>query len=112
MKNRSLDPFGFLLLLCTCPSFEVADRLATEVVSNSLAACVNILNNLLSVYRWQGKIEKEQEHLLLIKTHRDCYPQLELTIKQLHPYEVPEIITIPINHGSSEYLEWLKKCLE
>jgi|688.fasta_scaffold316587_2 periplasmic divalent cation tolerance protein len=109
---ENCEELGFLLLLCTCPSQEIAENLAKQVVSNSLAGCVNILPNLLSVYQWQGKIEQQQEYLLLIKTHRDSYSSLEQLLKNKHPYQVPEIITIPINNGSSEYLAWLKQCLK
>jgi periplasmic divalent cation tolerance protein len=102
----------FLLLLCTCPSEVVALEIATQVISNSLGGCVNILPNLYSIYRWQGKIEKERENLLLIKTNRGSYAQLETLIKKLHPYQIPEIITIPICDGSLEYFTWLRQCLK
>lgn len=112
LSMDQIETEGFLLLFCTCPNQAVADDLATQVISNSLAGCVNILSNLLSVYSWQDKIIKEQEYLLIIKTHRDYYPQIEKLIKKIHPYQVPEIITIPINHGSLEYLTWLRQCLK
>jgi periplasmic divalent cation tolerance protein len=103
---------NFILILTTCPNEDSAQEIASEVISNSLAGCVNILANLLSIYRWQGRVEKNQEHLLMIKTHIDYYPQVEQLLKQIHPYEVPEIIAIPINRGSTEYLSWLKQCLK
>lgn len=102
----------FLLLFCTCPNQEVAENLATQVISNSLAGCVNILPHLQSIYRWQGEIVKEQEQLLIIKTHKDCYPQLEQLIKEIHPYQIPEIVAIPLEYGSLEYLTWLKHSLK
>lgn len=110
--DDQIETEGFLLLFCTCPNQIVAEDLATQVISNSLAGCVNILPNLLSVYSWQDKIIREQEYLLIIKTHRDYYPQIEKFIKKTHPYQVPEIIAIPINHGSLEYLTWLRQCLK
>jgi periplasmic divalent cation tolerance protein len=103
---------NFILILTTCPSEDSAQEIASEVISNCLAGCVNILTNLLSIYRWQGKVEKTQEYLLMIKTHIDYYPQVEQLLKQIHPYQVPEIIAIPINRGSTEYLTWLEQCLK
>jgi periplasmic divalent cation tolerance protein len=108
---ESTEQDGFLLVLTTCPNQETAEQIALEVISNYSAACVNILPGLLSLYRWQGKIEKDQEHLLIIKTHKVKYPVVAKRIREIHPYQVPEIIAISINQGSSEYLAWLKQCL-
>lgn len=99
----------FITVFCTCPNEKVADDIGTQVISNSLAGCVNILPNVTSIYRWQGKIEKEKEYLLVLKTTKNCYPSLEKLIIKLHPYQVPEIIALSINYASLEYLEWLKQ---
>ena len=99
------------LILCTCPSAEVAENLARHLVAERLAACVNILPGVRSVYLWQGEIEAAQEQLLLIKSAQSQYAAIELAIKTLHPYQVPEIIALPIEQGSAEYLQWIDSCL-
>jgi periplasmic divalent cation tolerance protein len=99
----------FLLVYCTCPDLPTAEQLASQVIGHNVAACVNILPNLISIYRWQGKIEKQQEYLLLIKLQCTQYTQLEKLLKSMHPYQVPEIIAVPITHGLPEYLAWLRK---
>lgn len=99
------------LLFCTCPDAEVAERIAGQLVGEGLAACVNILPGVRSVYQWQGVIESAQEHLLLIKTQSAGYPLVEQAIKALHPYDVPEIIAVAIERGSTDYLQWIDSCL-
>jgi periplasmic divalent cation tolerance protein len=96
-----------LLVLCTCPDMPVAERLAALLVEGGHAACVNIVPGLTSIYRWQGKIEQGNEVLLLIKTRRDRYPELERQLHAAHPYELPEIIAVPIDAGLSGYLAWI-----
>ncbi|NJM12108.1 MAG: divalent-cation tolerance protein CutA [Synechococcaceae cyanobacterium SM1_2_3] len=96
-----------LLILCTCPDPATAERIAQTVVSERLAACVNIVPGLTSIYRWQGQIEHQSELLLLIKTREAIYPLLETRIRELHPYETPEIISLSILAGSAPYLDWL-----
>ena len=96
-----------LLILCTCPDPATAERIAETLVGERLAACVNIMPGLTSVYRWQGKIEHDSELLLLIKTREAIYSLLEARIGELHPYQVPEIIALPILTGSTPYLDWL-----
>jgi periplasmic divalent cation tolerance protein len=99
----------FLIVYCTCPDLTTAEQLASQVISHNVAACVNILPNLISIYRWQGKIERQQEYLLLIKLQSAQYPQLEKLLKSMHPYQVPEIIAVPITHGLPEYFTWLRE---
>ncbi|MDT4288102.1 divalent-cation tolerance protein CutA [Methylomonas sp. MO1] len=101
----------YQLILCTCPDAEVADKLSRELISQKLAACVNILPGVRSVYEWQGEIETAQEHLLLIKSHQDRYAAIEATLKSLHPYQLPEIIAVAIESGSLDYLKWIDSCL-
>jgi len=96
-----------LLVLTNCPDEEVANAIALAVVEEKLAACVNILPRVQSVYRWQGTVESASEIPLLIKTTAAAYPALELRIAELHPYAVPEIIALPITHGLPAYLNWL-----
>ncbi len=99
------------LIFCTCPDAEVAERIASHLVGENLAACVNILPGLRSVYRWQGEIESAQEHLLLIKSPTAAYDAVEAAIKALHPYQLPEIIAVAIECGSPDYLKWIDSCL-
>jgi periplasmic divalent cation tolerance protein len=96
-----------LLVLTNCPDLGTADRIALVLVENGLAACVNRLAPVESTYRWQGAIERALEHPLLIKTTRERYGELEQAIRALHPYEVPEIIAVPIVAGFSAYLRWV-----
>lgn len=97
-----------LLVLTNCPDDGVAEAIASALVNARLAACVNILPPARSVYRWQGKVESADEVPLLIKTTRERYAAVEVEIRSLHPYEVPEIIAIPIDHGLPAYLQWVR----
>lgn len=96
-----------LLVLTNCPADEIADRIARTLVEQGLAACVNRLAPAASIYRWKGAIERATETPLLIKTTRERYSEVEQVIRALHPYEVPEIIAIPIERGFGPYLRWL-----
>lgn len=97
----------YLKVLCTVPDSVTAERIAARLVSAKLAACVNIVAGIESVYEWQGKIERSHELLLIIKTQTACYAQLEARLVELHPYDTPEIIATPITHGLSDYLDWV-----
>lgn len=96
-----------LLILCNLPDRASAEQLAHTLIARHHAACVNILASATSVYRWQGAIETAQEIPLLIKTTEDRYFELEATIRELHPYQLPEIIALPISKGLPAYLDWL-----
>jgi periplasmic divalent cation tolerance protein len=96
------------LLLCTCPDSEVAATLAEALVENKLAACVNILPAIQSVFAWEGKVQREPEVLLLIKSRRTVYTQIETFISQQHPYDVPELIAFDIREGLPQYLQWIE----
>ncbi|HEX6735731.1 MAG TPA: divalent-cation tolerance protein CutA [Azonexus sp.] len=99
-----MDP---LLLITNCPDEAVANAIALAVVEEKLAACVNLLPRVQSVYRWQGAVESASEIPLLIKTTAARYAALEARIRALHPYAVPEIIAVPITRGLPAYLNWL-----
>ncbi|MGD8567701.1 MAG: divalent-cation tolerance protein CutA [Gammaproteobacteria bacterium] len=99
------------IVLSTCPSQEVAESIAAKLVENKLAACVNIVPGLTSVYEWQGKVETDREHLLIAKTVSSAYQAVENTILDSHPYELPEIVSIPINNGLANYLSWIDDCI-
>ena len=96
-----------LLVLCTCPDAASAARIAETLVAERLAACVTRLPGARSVYRWQGAIEQADEVQLLIKTTRACFEPLRARLAALHPYEVPEILALPIEAGHAPYLDWL-----
>lgn len=96
-----------LLVLTNCPDADCAERIARALVDARLAACVNILAPARSVYRWQGAVEQADEVPLLIKTTAGRYAALEAAIRQHHPYEVPEIVALPIDRGLPAYLQWL-----
>ena len=96
-----------LLVLTNLPDRAAAERIAHSLVTQGVAACVNVLAECASVYRWQGKVEHASEVTLLIKTSRAAYPQLESALRKLHPYELPEIIALPVSAGLPEYLNWV-----
>jgi len=96
-----------LLVLTNLPERAAAERLADALVEQRVAACVNILAPCRSVYRWQGAVRHDEEHPLLIKTSADRYPALEAAIRAGHPYELPEIIAVPIERGLQAYLDWV-----
>ena len=98
-----------LLILTNCPDEATAERIARTLVEQRLAACVNRLAPAQSIYRWQGAIEVAVEVPLLIKTTRERYPEMETTIRALHPYSVPEIIAVPIAAGYAPYLRWVEE---
>lgn len=95
---------------CTCPDALTAERLASVLVDEGLAACVNIIPGILSIYRWQGAVTRDSEVLLLIKTVGARLPALKDRIKQLHPYAVPELIAQPVSEGLPDYLDWVSTC--
>lgn len=102
----------YRLVITTCPNIEVAESLADILVRERLAACVNILPAGHSVYVWQGKVEHESEHVLLIKSRRDRLAALEIRLMEVHPYELPELIAVPIEDGLSSYLSWIDSQLD
>jgi periplasmic divalent cation tolerance protein len=103
-------PTPLLLLLCTVPDRETAKHLAGMLVEQGLAACVNISSPITSIYRWQGKTEQSEEFQLVIKTTKDRYPACESALLAEHPYELPEIIAVPVEQGLDGYLNWVKRC--
>jgi periplasmic divalent cation tolerance protein len=96
-----------IVIFNTCASSEEAARLARMLVERRLAACVNILPPIRSIYRWQGKIEDATEWLLIIKTSRPRFEELSEALRAAHSYDVPEILALPIVAGSPAYLDWL-----
>lgn len=101
---------GELVAFVTCPP-DKAEGLASSIVENRLAACVNIISNITSIYTWEGKLNLDKESLLIIKTNCKSYDAFEKMVKELHPYDLPEIICLPVEAGSAAYLDWLNQSL-
>lgn len=106
LRDRATDEA--LVVITTVEKAQDGEQIARQLVERQLAACVQVSAPIVSTYRWQGRVEQEREHLLLIKTTRAAYAELEAALKQLHPYQTPEIIALPVVNGSAEYLAWLK----
>ena len=98
-----------LVVLTNLPDRGAAVKLAQELVERRLAACVNVLGECTSIYRWKGEIENTQEVPVLIKTRASLYDELEAAIAGMHPYEVPEIIAVPVVRGFADYLDWVSE---
>lgn len=98
---------SYVIVLCTCADASVALNLARRLVDTRLAACVNILPGVTSVYAWEDKVESSAEHLLVIKTEAELFFGVQEFIKQNHSYELPEVIAVPILHGLPDYLKWI-----
>ena len=104
---------GSRIVLVTCGTIIEARRIANKVVRKRLAACVNIvLGPIQSIYRWKGKVQSEREVLIVIKTTVKRLVELEKEVKQLHSYDVPEFVVVPISAGSPEYLAWLEESVK
>ena len=102
----------FIQVITTTAQREDAEKIAEVLVEKRLAACVQIIGPIRSIYRWKGNIEREKEWQCLIKTRRDLFDEVEQAIRAIHPYETPEIIALPIIKGSTDYLAWLQEELE
>jgi periplasmic divalent cation tolerance protein len=105
--SASLPSSEYSACITTVSKDEIAQKLAHSIVASRLAACVNIIPNVRSVYEWQSKIQEDEELILMIKTRREYVPQLIEFVKKNHPYEVPELIELPINSGNQDYLNWI-----
>ena len=97
------------LVLSTVDDEQEAARLANVLVEERLAACVNIVPGLTSIYRWEGEVQREQEYLMVVKTSEDRLEELEFRLADLHPYDTPEIVSIPVVSGNEAYLEWVRE---
>lgn len=102
----------FAVILITAPNTETAERIARELVEQRLAACCNVVTGLRSIYRWKGEICTDPEVLLIVKSRVDCFEKITVSVKALHPYEVPEIISLAITNGQPDYLKWLADSLD
>ena len=99
----------FIVVFVTVGSAAEAERLAVALVEERLAACVNRVHGIHSVYRWEGKVEQSEEELLVIKTRQELFAALEKRVRELHSYSVPEIIALPLIEGNEAYLKWLQE---
>jgi periplasmic divalent cation tolerance protein len=97
------------IVLTTCGSEEEANRIAYSLVDNRLAACVNVISQVKSIYRWQDKVESSWEWVLLVKTTVENFPEVRDAIRGLHSYELPECVAVAIDDGSAAYLEWIDR---
>ena len=96
-----------LICFCTCPDAETAERIANALVDERLAACINILPGVRSVYRWQDEVECSDEVLMLVKTMRDHFERVKTRLLELHPYELPEVLAVDTDHAHPDYLAWV-----
>ena len=103
-------PTSALLIFCSCPNHECAEEIASILLEKRLAACISISSPVTSLYEWQGELQKESEVMLYIKTTQQCYQALETCLESEHPYELPEIIAVPVERGLPGYLNWLNEC--
>jgi periplasmic divalent cation tolerance protein len=101
-----------IVVLSTCDSEEQAERVARALVEQRLAACVNILPGVRSIYRWKGQVEDASEWLLVIKSRRGLMDQLRAAISKIHTYEIPELLALPVVEGAENYLAWLDRELD
>ena len=102
-------PSEEIVVFITASSEEEAARIAASLVEEKLAACVNIIRNIRSIYSWKGKVCDDAEVLMIVKTQRSLFNSLKGRVKELHSYEVPEIIALPIVDGSEDYLKWIRE---
>ena len=105
-KIVKYQPGEVLLVLVTCPP-GIVDSIALNLLESELASCINIIPLVKSLYRWQGKVQQDNESLMLIKCSADSYRQLEKRILDIHPYELPEIIIVSVSGGLPDYLDWV-----
>ena len=98
-----------IAIFVTADDVELARRIAEELVEHRLVACVNIVPGIESIYRWQGAIQRDREVLMIMKTSGHRFAEVEAKVKELHTYQVPEVIAVPIDRGSQEYLNWLQE---
>jgi periplasmic divalent cation tolerance protein len=106
------DPNTVLLCYCTCPDAASAQRVADALVSEALAACVNRVPGIQSTYRWEGKVTTDSEELLLIKTTAERFDALKTRVLALHPYDLPEVIAVPVGQAHVPYLDWVRDAVK
>jgi periplasmic divalent cation tolerance protein len=102
------EPFEFCVVLVTCSGKEEAERISESLVARGLAACVNVLPGCVSIYRWEGEVQHDKEALMIIKSRRSRFAELEACVRELHSYDVPEVIAVDLSAASRGYLNFLE----
>lgn len=105
------DEDSFMLVMVTAPNMMCGKQMSIDLVRDKLAACVNIVDSVHSVYRWKEEVQEDTECLMIIKTLRSQFENLKAAVLAKHPYDCPEVIMIPIVDGYSEYLKWIRECV-
>ena len=100
------------VILTTCPDETSAKSIAKALIQKKLAACVKIIPQVQSIYYWDNEVVEQHEHQLMIMTRDNCFDEIKDLLKEIHPYDVPEIISLSIHHGSKEYLNWIKEYVQ
>ena len=103
---------SYIIVLMTAPDKDEAKKIVHILLEEKLIACANIIDAVSSFFRWKGKIDEEKEVLVIMKSHKNLFKNISTRILELHSYDVPEILAVPIRDGSSSYLDWMKSCLE
>ncbi|XP_048203920.1 protein CutA isoform X1 [Perognathus longimembris pacificus] len=111
-SGSSYVPGSVSAAFVSCPNEKVAKEIARAVVEKRLAACVNLIPQITSIYEWKGKIEEDSEVLMMIKTQSSLVPALTDYVRSVHPYEVAEVIALPVEQGNSPYLHWVRQVTE
>ena len=101
------DKIEYIVVLITTSSLDEAKSIGSSLINNKLAACTNVISSVESIFKWQGEVCNEKEAMLIVKTRKDIFNDLQSKVKELHSYDVPEIIALPILDGNSDYLKWL-----
>ncbi|MBA7626227.1 Divalent-cation tolerance protein CutA [subsurface metagenome] len=107
-----MEEFTYIVLFITAANDEEAQQISRVLLEQKKAACVNIIPKVKSLFWWEGKIDSEQENLLIVKTKASLLPEIIKLVKQVHSYTVPEIIALPIVGGNQDYLDWIEKSVE
>ena len=97
-----------IVILVTAKNVREANKIASKLIEGKLIACANVVKGISSIFRWQGKVDKAKETLLILKSKKSCFPKIVKMVKKYHSYDVPEIIALPITDGSKDYLNWIK----
>ncbi|CDO65767.1 cutA, putative [Plasmodium reichenowi] len=111
-SNMEKHDSPFIAVYVTTPSKEVAEKISYVLLEEKLVSCVNIIPGILSLYHWKGEIAKDNEVLMMIKTKKHLFDEIVKLVKSNHPYEIPEVIAVPIEHGSKDYLDWVNNSVK
>ncbi|CAA9991289.1 cutA homologue, putative [Plasmodium knowlesi strain H] len=110
--SKMEESTDFIAVYVTAPGTDVAEKISNVLLEDKLASCVNIIPGVLSLYHWKGEIARDNEVLMMIKTKKNLFSKIVDAVKANHPYEVPEVISVPIHQGSKDYLDWISKSVK